>query len=129
MIVLEGADSVGVWSALTEFQAAEPGPVSCLVRIPPSTVAGSVQRARCRPLVRSGPRRQRDRPPSCPGGLDPGRSGGRGDRLRGLAERDGGNLILSLSHRVERPAARLGRAQADWALAEGQAGSRPARSA
>ena len=95
IIVREGADSVGVWSGLTEFQAAEPGPMSCVVSIPPSTVSRYVQKA------------------------DPGRwsvqaHAGNGimrmhalgdwtldeadaavTRLRGLAQIDDGSLILS----------------------------------
>jgi glycolate oxidase FAD binding subunit len=46
IIVREGADSLNSWSALTEFQAAELGPMSCIATIPPSVVSRYIQEPR-----------------------------------------------------------------------------------
>lgn len=119
IVIREGADAAPLWSSLTEFQAAEVGPVSFVANLRPSTVA---------PFVR---------------GLDPDRwavqtHAGNGivrahalgasdwqalapeiDRLRAAADRDGGNLILSRCPTEAKERLRVwGEPRPDWALAE-----------
>jgi glycolate oxidase FAD binding subunit len=119
LTIRQDADSAGVWSALTEFQASQIGPVSCVANVRPSTVVGFVEQ------------------------LDPAlwtiqAHAGNGivhmharadwseeetaleiERLRGLALRDDGNLILARCPTEWKGRLRVwGEPRPDWALAE-----------
>jgi glycolate oxidase FAD binding subunit len=119
IIVREGADSIGAWSGLTEFQAAEPGPISCVVSIPPSTVSRYVQKAdpgRWSVQVHAG------------NGIV--RMHAQGDwtldeakaavtHLRGLAQSDDGSLVLSRCPTNWKERLRVwGDPRPDWGLAK-----------
>ena len=117
--VREGTDSVGVWSGLTEFQAAEPGPMSCVVSIPPSTVSRYVQKA--------DPDRWSVQAHAGNGIV---RMHAQGDwtldeaeaavtRLRGLAQSDDGSLVLSRCPTEWKERLRVwGDPRPDWTLAK-----------
>lgn len=117
--IREGADSVSVWSGLTEFQAAEPGRMSCVVSIPPSTVSRYVQKA--------DPSRWSLQAHAGNGIV---RMHALGDwtfdeadaavsRMRGLAQSDDGSLVLSRCPTEWKERLRVwGDPRPDWTLAK-----------
>jgi glycolate oxidase FAD binding subunit len=119
VVIREGAEADPVWTALTEFQAAEVGPVSFVANIRPSSVASFVlelDRALWAIQAHAG------------NGVVRGHAAGAPDldslapeieRLRATAVRDGGNLVLSRCPAEWKERLRVwGEPRADWALAE-----------
>jgi glycolate oxidase FAD binding subunit len=119
IVVLEGRDADPLWSALTEFQAAELGPVCIVANIRPSMVAAyaasldptrwAVQAHAGNGIVRGhtlGTPELRTLAPEI-------------DQLRAAAVRAGGNLILSRCPADWQERLKVwGEPRPDWALAE-----------
>jgi glycolate oxidase FAD binding subunit len=119
VVILEGPKAAPLWSALTEFQAVEVGPLSFVANLRPSSLAQFV----------------RDADPDLWAlQLHAGNGIVRGHalespaievlereivRLRAAAVRDGGNLVLSRCPAGEKERLRVwGEPRPDWALAE-----------
>lgn len=117
--IREGTDAEPLWSALTEFQAAEVGPLSFVANLRPSTVASfvagldrelwAVQAHAGNGIVRG----------HAAGGLDLAALTPEIERLRAAAVLDGGNLVLSRCPTEWKERLKVwGEPRADWALAE-----------
>jgi glycolate oxidase FAD binding subunit len=116
--VLEDDATSPLWSALTEFQAAESGPISCVANLPPSRVVPFLQNvdaARWSVQAHAGNGIVRLQGL---GEWNLDEAAAEIDRLRGQAVRDGGNLILSRCPTGWKDRLRVwGEPRADWALA------------
>jgi glycolate oxidase FAD binding subunit len=115
--IREGSEAEPLWSALTEFQAAEMGPVTALANLRPSGVPGfvaeldpgrwAVQAHAGNGIVRA----------HALGEPDLDRLAAEIDRLRALSVRDGGNLALSRCPTRWKERLRVwGEPRADWAV-------------
>ncbi len=115
------------WAGLTELVVTEPGPVSCVVSIRPSSVIPFLESIVPEALGRAGACRQRANPRACAGRLDAGASRDTDraiSRPRRARQWDRGSS--SLPHRLEGTARRLGPASSRLGTGQaGQAGSRP----
>lgn len=119
VVIREGNDAEPLWSLLTEFQAAEAGPVSIVANVRPSNVMRflkDVDPARCALQAHAGNGIVHGHflgSPDCDG------LAAEIDRLRRAAVDDGGNLILSRCPADWKERLRVwGAPRADWALAE-----------
>jgi glycolate oxidase FAD binding subunit len=118
-VVREGTDSESLWSALTEFQAAELGPVTLVASLRPSSVAVFVQQFdldRWAVQAHAGNGIVRAHALGSPGleEIAP-----EVDRLRAEAVRDGGNLTLSRCPAAWKDRLRVwGEPRPDWSIAE-----------
>src|SRR5262249_23749753 len=119
IVIREGSEADPVWTALTEFQAAEVGPVSFVANIRPSSVAGfvvdldrslwGIQAPPGNGIVRGHATASPDLEALTP----------EIERLRAMAVRDGGNLVLARCPAEWKERLRVwGEPRADWALAE-----------
>jgi glycolate oxidase FAD binding subunit len=119
IVIREGTDAPAIWSALTEFQAADVGPVSFVANIRPSSVASfardlspetwAVQAHAGNGIVRG----------HWLGSNDVGGYRGEIERLRAAAVADGGNLILARCPTEAKDELRVwGEPRPDWAIAE-----------
>lgn len=119
IVIREGTDAPPIWSALTEFQAAEVGPISFVANIRPSSVAAfarelppeswAVQAHAGNGIVRG----------HLLGSNEVSAYGGEIERLRAAAVADGGNLILSRCPTEAKEQLRVwGEPRPDWAIAE-----------
>jgi len=118
-VIREGGDAESLWSALTEFQAAEVGPLSFVANLRPSTVASFVtgfdsdlwalQAHAGNGIVRGHALGSPDLESLAPAI----------DRLRAAAVLDGGNLILTRGPVEWKERLRVwGEPRPDWTLAE-----------
>jgi glycolate oxidase FAD binding subunit len=119
IVIREGGDADSLWSALTEFQAAEVGPLSFVANLRPSTVASFVtgfdselwalQAHAGNGIVRGHALGSPDLETFAP----------EIDRLRAAAVLDGGNLILTRCPVEWKERLRVwGEPRPDWTLAE-----------
>lgn len=119
--ILEGGDAAPLWIALSEFQKARPGsgPVSFIANLRPSSVASFVdtidperwlvQAHAGNGIVRA----------HAQGAWTPDETGQQIKKLRALATRDGGNLILARCPTAWKELLRVwGEPRPDWAIAE-----------
>ncbi len=119
IVIQKGENALPLWSALTEFQAADVGPISFVANVRPSTVASLVkelQPATWAVQAHAGNGIVR-------GHLLDSRNadefGGEIERLRAAAVADGGNLILPRCPTDWKARLRVwGEPRPDWALAE-----------
>jgi glycolate oxidase FAD binding subunit len=116
--VYRDAEAEPLWSALTEFQASEPGPIGCVANLRPSRVAAFVQsldpeRWAVQAHAGSGVVRMQGL-----GEWTPEQAASAIDAHRAAAVRDGGNLIVARCPTDWKDRLRVwGEPRADWALA------------
>jgi glycolate oxidase FAD binding subunit len=117
--IVEGADATPLWAALTEFQAAKPGPLSLVASLKPSSVASFV--------ARLDPERWPTQAHAASGIVRAHAAGqwtidemaGQIDKLRRIASDDGGAVILSRCPTDWKDRLRVwGEPRGDWAIAE-----------
>jgi glycolate oxidase FAD binding subunit len=117
--IVDGADAAHLWAALTDFQAANSGPLSFVASLKPSSVASFVagldpERWPAQAHAASGIVRAH-----AVGDLKVEDAAGQIDSLRQIAARDGGSVILSRCPTDWKDRLRVwGEPRSDWPLAQ-----------